>query len=61
MANGKPDLLRVTGLTKSYRAAGEEVAVLRREIKALRRQASAGAGPGAEEPGEASDERPPHY
>src|SRR5258708_35791075 len=29
MTNGKAKLLRVTGLTKSYRAAGEQVAVLR--------------------------------
>ena len=29
MTNGKATLLRVTGLTKSFRAAGEEVAVLR--------------------------------
>src|SRR5882757_3986001 len=29
MTNGKPIVLTVTGLTKSYRAAGEEVAVLR--------------------------------
>src|SRR5436190_3215016 len=29
MTNGKAKLLRVTGLTKSFRAAGEEVAVLR--------------------------------
>ena len=29
MTNGKTKLLDVTGLTKSYRAAGEEVAVLR--------------------------------
>jgi putative ABC transport system ATP-binding protein len=29
MTNGKAKLLHVTGLTKSYRAAGEEVAVLR--------------------------------
>src|SRR5258708_18600406 len=29
MTNGKAKLLRVTGLTKSYRSAGEEIAVLR--------------------------------
>src|SRR3954453_515761 len=29
MTNGNPIVLRVTGLTKSYRAAGEAVAVLR--------------------------------
>ena len=29
MTNGKATVLSVTGLTKSYRAAGEEVAVLR--------------------------------
>ena len=29
MTNGKSIVLTVTGLTKSYRAAGEEVAVLR--------------------------------
>src|SRR3954464_13874720 len=29
MTSGKANVLRVTGLTKSYRAAGEEVAVLR--------------------------------
>src|SRR6267378_3537796 len=29
MTNGKPIVLTVTGLTKSYRAAGEQVAVLR--------------------------------
>src|SRR5262245_51359397 len=29
MTKGNPNLLRVTGLTKSYRTAGEEVAVLR--------------------------------
>src|SRR3954469_9657272 len=29
MTNGNPNVLRVAGLTKSYRAAGEQVAVLR--------------------------------
>jgi putative ABC transport system ATP-binding protein len=29
MTNGNPNVLQVTGLTKSYRTAGEEVAVLR--------------------------------
>ncbi len=29
MTNGNPIVLNVTGLTKSYRAAGEEIAVLR--------------------------------
>lgn len=51
----------VTEQDKAMFELGEEIAVLRREMKALRARSSSQQASDADSGGGAEDERPPHY